>query len=64
MPWGEDCGGDGFAGAAPVVVPGSVLGFGVTSRMPGGACGAAGWLCAMDFGGAVCASCTLVLFRP
>ena len=33
----------GRAGAAPVVVPGSVLAFGVTSRMPGGAAG--GWIC-------------------
>ena len=39
MPCGEDCGGDGLAGAAPVVVPGEVFARGVTSRMPGGGCG-------------------------
>ena len=33
----------GCAGAAPVVIPGSVLARGVTSRMPGGAAG--GELC-------------------
>jgi hypothetical protein len=40
VPVGADDGGVCFcAGAAPVVIPGSVLARGVTSRMPGGAGG-------------------------
>src|SRR5690348_5199585 len=46
------CGVAGRAGAAPVVVPASLLALlllvlGVTSRMPGGAAGLAGWVCAV-----------------
>ena len=52
----------GRAAAAPVVVPGSVLAFGVTSRMPGGAAG--GWVCAVWFAGVVPAWFTLVEFKP
>jgi hypothetical protein len=58
-------GGVGRSGAAPVVMPGLVFAFGVTSRMPGGAGGGdAGSLCAYFDGGVVPASCTLELFKP
>jgi len=40
-------GGVGRLVAAPVVVPLSVLARGVTSRMPGGAAGLAGFVCAV-----------------
>jgi hypothetical protein len=46
-------GGVGRLGAAPVVVPLSVLARGVTSRMPGGAAGFAGVVCAVWLGGVV-----------
>ncbi len=57
-------GGVGRLGAAPVVVPLSVLARGVTSRMPGGADGLVGLVCAVWLGGVVPAWFTLVLFRP
>ena len=51
--------------AAPVVVPGSVLAGGVTSRMPEGPAGLAGWACcAVSLGGVVAAWFTVLLFRP
>src|SRR5258705_9339646 len=56
--------GAGLAGAAPVVMPGRVLDFGVTSRMPGGAAGLAGCGCAVWEGGVVPAWLMVVLFRP
>ena len=43
----DGAGGVGRLGAAPVVVPLSVLVRGVTSRMPGGAAGVAGFVCAV-----------------
>ena len=43
----DGAGGVGRVGAAPVVVPVSVLARGVTSRMPGGAAGLAGVVCAV-----------------
>jgi hypothetical protein len=53
----------GLLGAEPVVVPGLVLGRGVTSRMPEGAAGAAGCavFCAVED---VPAWLIEVLFRP
>jgi hypothetical protein len=54
----------GWLGAAPVVTPGEVLLRGVTSRMPGGAAGLAGVVCAVFAGGSVEAWFTLVLFKP
>src|SRR5258707_4277275 len=56
--------GAGLAGAAPAVVPGCVLDFGVTSRMPGGDAGLAGCVCAVWEGGVVPAWLMVVLFRP
>ena len=53
VPAGLSCGGVGGVVAAPVVMPGSVLLRGVTSRIPGGAAGLAGWVCAVWAGGAV-----------
>jgi hypothetical protein len=50
--------------AAPVVVPGWLLLRGVTSRMPGGAAGLAGCVCAVWLGGVVPAWFTVVLLRP
>src|SRR5262245_46110944 len=50
--------------AAPVVVPGWLLLRGVTSRMPGGAAGLAGVVCAVWLGGVVPAWFTVVLFKP
>jgi hypothetical protein len=49
----------GLAGAAPVVLPGSLLGArGVTSRMPGGAGGGDEFVfCAVAGAGAVAAFC-------
>ena len=47
-----------------MVVPGWLFDFGVTSRMPGGAAGLAGCVCAVWLDGAVPAWFTLVLFRP
>ena len=53
-PVGPDDGGFcGAAGAAPVVTPGPVLAWGVTSRMPGGGACGDGWFCAVLCGGAV-----------
>jgi hypothetical protein len=53
----------GCAGAAPVVIPGSVLVRGVTSRMPGGAAG--GDVCAVFWAvGDVPAWLIDELFRP
>jgi hypothetical protein len=43
----DGTGGVGRLVAAPVVVPLSVLARGVTSRMPGGAAGLAGVVCAL-----------------
>jgi hypothetical protein len=54
-------GGDGEAGglvAAPVVTPGRVL-----LRVPGGAAGLVGAVCAVFAGGSVLAWFTLVLFK-
>ena len=46
--------------AAPVVVPGSVLARGVTSRVPEGVAGLAGWVCcAVWLGGVVPVSFTV-----
>ena len=50
--------------AAPVVVPGWLLLRGVTSRMPGGAAGLAGCVCAVWLAGVVPAWFTVVLLRP
>ena len=55
---------DGRLVAAPVVVPGWLLLRGVTSRMPGGAAGLAGCVCAVWLGGEVPAWFTVVLLRP
>jgi hypothetical protein len=55
----------GRAGAAPVVIPWSLLARGVTSRMPGGAAGGAGRVCcAVWAGGVVPAWLMLELFSP
>src|SRR5258707_14562650 len=56
--------GAGLAGAAPVVMPGRVLDLGVTSRMPGGAAGLAGCVCAVWEGGVVPGWLIVVVVRP
>src|SRR4030081_1284115 len=53
-------GGVGRLVAAPVVVPGWLLLRGVTSRMPGGAAGLAGCVCAVWLSGVVPAWFTVV----
>src|SRR5262245_18023868 len=58
-PVGFDCGGVGRLVAAPVVVPGSVLAFGMVVD---GDAGLAGWFCALCDGGVVPALLTDVLF--
>ena len=55
---------DGRDGAAPVVVPGSLLIRGVTSRTPGGAAGVAGLVCAVWLAGDVPAWLTFDWFNP
>ena len=47
-----------------VVLTGELLALGVTSRMPGGAAGLAGWVCAVRELWSVPAWFTLVLFNP